>query len=333
MPATKVVSASHVCDTLPAVRPTTDSDTVDRVAELMGPKFSNGAIVQHLAKLRAKMVDANLEDVPIPPPLKKGMTTKEPSKIYSPGNKRKKSVAVTGATGAAAALAPATPPARKTTKAKGRKIKKEASDDESEDEPDFYDSDEEYGAPKKKSKKVKKSPVKQEKVPDAGLSPKTVKADSDGEGVKDEGKEDSPGMNTRGRRLDYSQMNDAEDEETEEDEAADVQYEEATDDPAATPAEPVPSDSDFNGLPTPEEQVKTGMVSTPNRPTALTAPPPVQSQRYSYGTASTPAQQRYPAIPGFGAIDYQGGAGSQHVSPSMSFAILVANVVSVSFSL
>lgn len=324
MPATNLVSASRVCNAFLVARATADYTTVDRVAELMGPKFSNGAIVQHLAKLRAKMVEADLEDVPIPPPLKKGVTTKEPSKIYAPGNKRKKATAAAGAIGA-----PATPPSRKTTKAKGKKIKKEASDDESEEEPDLYDSDEEWGAPNKKAKKNKKSPVKKENASDSGVSPKTVKADSDGEDVKDEGKEHSLGMNTRGRRLNYAQMNGAEDEEALEDEEADVQYEETTDDAVATPAQPLPSDSDFNGLPTPEEQVDTAIVSTPNRPTALAAPPPMQSQRYNYDTPSTPAQRRYPAIPGFGAIDYQGGAGSQHVSSSMSSAIDFANVVSV----
>ena len=40
--------------------------TVDRVAELMGPKFSSGAIIQHLAKLRTKMVEAGLD---VPPPV------------------------------------------------------------------------------------------------------------------------------------------------------------------------------------------------------------------------------------------------------------------------
>ena len=334
MPATNLVSASHVCNTFPIAWATADYNTVDRVAELMGPKFSNGAIVQHLAKLRAKMVEADLEDVPIPPPLKKGMTTKEPSKIYAPGNKRKKPTAAAGAVGAAAARAPATPPARKTTKAKGKKIKKEASDDESEEEPDFYDSDEEWGVSKKKAKKAKKSPVKKERLSDSEVSPKTVKADSEGEDVKDGEKEDSPGMSTRGRRLNYAQMeNGAGEEEVDGEEDGDVEYEEAQDDVVTTPAQVPPEDDGFNGLPTPEGQVETAVAPfTLVRPTALAAPPPIQNLRYSYDTPSAPAQRRYPAAPSNG-LDFISGGGSQHVSSPMSCTITLADIFPVPYSL
>ncbi|KAL2412721.1 hypothetical protein ABEF95_005199 [Exophiala dermatitidis] len=51
-----------------------------RVAELMGPKFSEGAIVQHLAKLRSIMAS---EGIPVPPPLRRGMITRTPSKVYT----------------------------------------------------------------------------------------------------------------------------------------------------------------------------------------------------------------------------------------------------------
>lgn len=54
--------------------------TGQRVAELMGPKFSEGAIVQHLAKLRSIMAS---EGIPVPPPLRRGMITRTPSKVYT----------------------------------------------------------------------------------------------------------------------------------------------------------------------------------------------------------------------------------------------------------
>ena len=77
------------------------------------------------------------------------------------------------------------------------------SDDESEDMEDLYDSDGDYGAPKKESKKAKQTGVKNEK---ASVSPKTVKGDIDGEDVKDEDDTGSPGMSTHGRRLNHARM-------------------------------------------------------------------------------------------------------------------------------
>ena len=57
----------------------------DDVAAVMGPKFTGGAIVQHLSKVRQKMIGLEL---PVPPPLKRGVVN-TPSKIYASGNKRK----------------------------------------------------------------------------------------------------------------------------------------------------------------------------------------------------------------------------------------------------
>src|ERR1700744_3453017 len=45
----------------------------------MGPTFTEGGIVQHLAKLRSLMDQAG---IPVPPAVKRGMITKSPSKIY-----------------------------------------------------------------------------------------------------------------------------------------------------------------------------------------------------------------------------------------------------------
>ena len=54
----------------------------------MGPSFTEGGIVQHLAKLRNLMV---LAEIPVPPSIKRGTVTKSPSKIYgSAANPRTK---------------------------------------------------------------------------------------------------------------------------------------------------------------------------------------------------------------------------------------------------
>lgn len=54
----------------------------------MGPTFSEGSIVQHVAKLRQLMANMG---VAVPPPIKRGMVTKSPSKIYgSSANPRQK---------------------------------------------------------------------------------------------------------------------------------------------------------------------------------------------------------------------------------------------------
>ncbi|RMZ74811.1 hypothetical protein DV737_g5714, partial [Chaetothyriales sp. CBS 132003] len=53
-----------------------------RVAELMGPRFSEGAIVQHIAKVRSKMQDEKEKTNPellVPPPNKRGSVTKPAS--------------------------------------------------------------------------------------------------------------------------------------------------------------------------------------------------------------------------------------------------------------
>lgn len=49
----------------------------------MGPKFSEGSITQHLAKLRKRMAGAN---IPVPPTLKRGYIAKTPSKVYNNTN-------------------------------------------------------------------------------------------------------------------------------------------------------------------------------------------------------------------------------------------------------
>lgn len=46
----------------------------------MGATFTEGAIQQHLAKLRTKMAEQNV--APVPPPPKRGQVTKKPSTVY-----------------------------------------------------------------------------------------------------------------------------------------------------------------------------------------------------------------------------------------------------------
>lgn len=53
----------------------------DEVARRMGSTFSEGAIIQHISKLRAKMAELNV--APVPPPTKRGAVTTRPSVVYS----------------------------------------------------------------------------------------------------------------------------------------------------------------------------------------------------------------------------------------------------------
>ena len=251
--------------------------------------------------------------------LKKGMTTKEPSKIYATGNKRKKNGDVAGAIRGAAAGTPATPkpttPTRRTGKGKGKKIKKEESDDDSEDMEDLYDSDEDYGAPKKKSKKAKQTGVKKE---NGAVSPKTENGDGDGEAVKEEDDTGSPGMSTRGRRLNYARMQEgASDDEAVDGEEADAEEEEKDD----TLTQSAPAAEVVNGLPTPDTNVEEAATpSTPSRAADLTGQAQMPSPQAYYTAPATPARPRYGL--GSGSMDAYGGNGSQRVSiPSLSIVL------------
>lgn len=57
------------------------SPTDDEVARRMGSAFSEGAIQQHIAKLRNQMAELNVAPVPGPP--RRGNVTKRPSSIYT----------------------------------------------------------------------------------------------------------------------------------------------------------------------------------------------------------------------------------------------------------
>lgn len=56
----------------------------DEVARRMGSTFSEGAIIQHISKLRTKMAELNV--APVPPPTKRGSVTTRPSAVYAQRN-------------------------------------------------------------------------------------------------------------------------------------------------------------------------------------------------------------------------------------------------------
>jgi hypothetical protein len=136
----------------------------------MGPKFTEGSIIQHLAKLRTNMVRADLgSDVPIPPALTKGMATKEPSKVYAKSAPKRKASDITRAIRGSVKTArttgevnPKSTAARRTTRRRGRGVKDEDSDsDDQQLQENNDDSDGEYGTAKK-AKTIKKSMKKEE---------------------------------------------------------------------------------------------------------------------------------------------------------------------------
>ena len=273
MRATIKASVSHVSHAQPNIPPTlTNSIQGDDVAELMGPKFSGGAIVQHLAKLRVKMVEADMK--PLPPPLKKGMTTTAPSSLYAPNKKRKASVAATRASASAAdddgagaaPTAPTTTTRRAKPKSKATKVKKEDSDSDSDEidlpEDQDSDSDGEFGASKPQAKKAKTKPASQgAKYSAATPSPKAIKTDeSDNDGH-------SPSMNTRGRRLNYAEMmNPVDNEDNDEDDADDDGNEKlATPTPAAMSGLPVSTPSPMPPRTPSDSIIKARTPATPRR--------------------------------------------------------------------
>ncbi len=194
------------------------------VVKLMGEKFSDGAIVQHLSKLRQKMIDNNL---PVPPPLKRG-TTVVPSKIYATsGGVRRKSMPETPTTASTAVATPKSKPS--ATKKRGRRSGMDSDSDSQPEDMDIADtSDEEYGTSGRKKKK-------QQRHPKSKQAPKKTSQElkEDGDGAVVEDKEDTvmkspsvagetikdsietpgPASRTRGVRPDYSKLEQVSDEE------------------------------------------------------------------------------------------------------------------------
>jgi len=120
-------------------------DVALKMCEIAGEdKFTGGAIIQHLSKLRSKMESHALK---VPPPLRRGLIVNAPSKIYAPGKKRKG--------GPRTARTPKSSTARpKRPRAKNLKSDDDEDDDDSESAIVIYDDDDdsdgEYESGRKK---------------------------------------------------------------------------------------------------------------------------------------------------------------------------------------
>ncbi|OQU98638.1 hypothetical protein CLAIMM_04390 [Cladophialophora immunda] len=211
-----------------------------RVAALMGPTFTEGSIVQHLAKLRNLMARLG---IPVPPAVKRGMVTKEPSKIYTNAGNKVKLEPI-------APMFPEAPVAKEDGDGEAsiydkpkRSRKKETvqdKDGQAKKEPkakgkakgkakDLSDSDDEYPAPKKRrhnsSKSKKKEAVAKASatLPDAAIPSAVSPIQSPGAeknvAVKLEEEElAGPARRTRGIKRDYSVMAAPSDDDAEFDE-------------------------------------------------------------------------------------------------------------------
>src|ERR1700733_7723692 len=91
-------------------------------------KFTGGAIIQRLSKLRSKMESHALK---VPPPLRRGLMINAPSKIYAPGNKRK---------GRSSTAKNPKPSTARLERSKARNLRSEDEDD-SEGTSIVYDDD------------------------------------------------------------------------------------------------------------------------------------------------------------------------------------------------
>ena len=170
----------------------------------MGPKFSGGACVQHLAKLRSRMEE---ENIPVPPPLARGLVTSKPSSVYAKTTPRKRQAAESRA---AAVIQPLNPPSSTPPPKKRKYIKKEPGiikeeETEGDEMPvlhDNDDTDDDYGdKPKKKARTTRGKGKKATK--------KTARRASGDEDLASDNSnpQPSPRIQTRrNNRVDYSNM-------------------------------------------------------------------------------------------------------------------------------
>lgn len=198
---------AHLAPTYRSILAVANALAGENVATQMGPKFSGGACVQHLAKLRNRMSE---EGISVPPPLPRGMVTTTPSRVYSQvtsNTKRRRGANTDDDVGDIEPLNPvsASPkPAKKRKVVKKEPGVKEESD--RENMPDLYDSDGEYGA--KKPKRATKPKCKK------GANKCNTRRNSDSQSVVG-GNEitPTPAVQTRGIRKNYAQMQGPIDEE------------------------------------------------------------------------------------------------------------------------
>lgn len=192
----------------------------------MGEKFSDGAIVQHMSKLRQKMVENNL---PVPPPLKRGVTV-VPSKIYATsGTARRKSMPATPTNASIATVTPKSKPS--ASKKRNRRSRSDIDSDSPVEDMDIADSsDDEYGtSARKRKRQPRQAKVTQASKKKAIQEPMEMDEDNTerlkGEDVvaKSQTAEDDsitasvetpgPAARTRGVRPDYSRLDQASDDE------------------------------------------------------------------------------------------------------------------------
>lgn len=198
------------------------------VAQTIGKGITEGAIVQHLSKLRGKMVENKIS---VPPTLRRGTVAKEPSKIYATSNGKKLPPPVFAPITPVQAKKQTTPKsqttskAKSTTKTKGKRLRSELYDSDEEDIDDFVgDSDEEYSI----AKKTRASKTRTKEVNTSiSKKPKVIKAERYAADVKDIEQDildiledGGPASRTRHIKQDFSklevQLTDEEEDENEE---------------------------------------------------------------------------------------------------------------------
>ena len=128
------------------------------IGTIMGEGITGGAVIQHLAKLRTRMVTQGLS---VPPPLKRGGGGSRISTSSSSGSKAKAKTTPTKNENAQANVK-STKPSRAKPKKAGKKVAPDSdeSEDEDDDAGDNDDSDGTYGQLAKRRKTDTKGPVR-----------------------------------------------------------------------------------------------------------------------------------------------------------------------------
>ena len=126
----------------------------DEIGRVMGEEITGSAVIQHLAKTRARMIGRGLE---VPPPLRRGGGS---SRVPATGTSTAPATATTGRKSSFKAKPKAKSAPRKAKKA--TKKGNDSSDDSSSDDDEWKDddSDAEYGEPAVKRGKTTKGAMK-----------------------------------------------------------------------------------------------------------------------------------------------------------------------------
>lgn len=212
----------------------------------MGPKFTEGSITQHLAKLRKRMI---AEHIPVPPALRRGYHTKTASTVYNNGNpvleyeyvmplytETPKHVSNPAMFYSKAGMTPTptgpsvsefssdcqqTTPTKTATKRSGKarssarsKGKGRARGGEmSDDDEDVFmaaldgDSDDDYGAPpKKKTKATRRVKVEKNGTSNGVALSPAIKTEGEDVAMNEEVSPNGPASRTRGVKQDYSML-------------------------------------------------------------------------------------------------------------------------------